>query len=163
LDGIPPSPRGIPQIEVTFDIDANGILSVSAKDKATGKSQSVKIEASTSLSKDEIEKLKKEAIEHAADDQKKREAIEIKNQAETLVYVAEKSLRDAGDKVPADVKENITKKIDRVKEVKDGSDTEAVKQATQELSTELQKIGEMMYKGKGPDAPTDGNQPPTNS
>ncbi|MDO8556921.1 MAG: molecular chaperone DnaK [Candidatus Jorgensenbacteria bacterium] len=163
LDGIPPSPRGIPQIEVTFDIDANGILSVSAKDKATGKSQSVKIEASTSLSKDEIEKLKKEAIEHAADDQKKREAIEIKNQAETLIYVAEKSLRDAGDKVPADVKENITKKIDRVKEVKDGSDTEAVKQATQELSTELQKIGEMMYKEKGSDAPTDGNKPPTNS
>ena len=158
LDGIPPSPRGVPQIEVTFDIDANGILSVSAKDKATSKSQSVKIEASTSLNKDEIEKLKKEAVEHAVDDQKKRESIDAKNQAETLIYVAEKSLRDAGDKVPPDVKENITKKIEQLKGLKDGGNIEEIKHSTQELSSELQKIGEMMYKGsedpnKKPDGP----------
>ena len=99
LDSIPPSARGIPQIEVTFDIDANGILTVSAKDKATNKAQSVKIEATTSLNKDEVEKLKKEAAEHATEDQKKRELIDAKNQAESIVYAAEKGLKDGGDKV----------------------------------------------------------------
>ncbi len=154
LDGIPPSPRGMPQVEVTFDIDANGILSVSAKDKASGKSQSVKIEASTSLNKEEIERLKQEAAAHAAEDQKKREVIETKNQAESLVYVAEKSLKDAGEKVTADLKDSIQKKIEHVKEVKDKDDMEAIKKATQELSAELQKIGEMMYKDNkaGPEA-----------
>lgn len=150
LDGIPPSPRGMPQVEVTFDIDANGILSVSAKDKASGKSQTVKIEASTSLNKEEIERLKAEAAAHAAEDQKKREMIETKNQAESLVYVAEKSVREAGDKVPQDLKDAINKKIERVKEVKEKDDAEAMKQATQELSAELQKIGEMMYKENKP-------------
>ncbi len=159
LDGIPPSPRGMPQVEVTFDIDANGILSVSAKDKASGKSQTVKIEASTSLNKEEIERLKQEAATHAAEDQKKREVIEIKNQAESLVYVAEKSLKDAGDKVTAELKDAITKKIERVKEVKDKDDAEVIKQATQELSTELQKIGEMMYKDTKPNPEAAGPQP----
>ncbi len=161
LDGIPPSPRGVPQVEVTFDIDANGILSVSAKDKASGKSQTVKIEASTSLNKDEIERLKAEAAAHAEEDKKKRETIETKNQAESLIYVAEKSLRDAGDKAPADLKEAVNQKIAKVKEAKEKDDAEAIKQATQELSNELQKIGEMMYKENksGPDAAPQGEQP----
>lgn len=146
LDGIPPSPRGVPQVEVTFDIDANGILSVSAKDKASGKTQSVKIEASTSLNKDEIERLKQEAAAHAAEDEKKRLLIETRNQAESMIYVSEKSLRDAGEKVPADMKETIEKKIAVLKEVKEREDLEAIKNATQDLSSELQKIGEMMYK-----------------
>ena len=154
LDGIPPSPRGMPQVEVTFDIDANGILSVSAKDKASGKTQSVKIEASTSLNKEEIERLKQEAAQHAAEDEKKRAVIEVKNQAESMVYVAEKSLRDAGEKVPADMKENIEKKIAALKEAKEKDDVESIKNATQDLSSELQKIGEMMYKDNksGPEA-----------
>ena len=104
LDGIPPSPRGIPQVEVTFDIDANGILNVSAKDKASGKVQSVKVEASSNLSKEEIEKLKKDAAEHAAEDEKKKVLIETRNQAESMIYLTEKSVKDAGDKLPADVK-----------------------------------------------------------
>jgi molecular chaperone DnaK len=148
LDGIPPAPRGVPQIEVTFDIDANGILTVSAKDKATGKAQSVKIEASTALSKEEIEKLKKEAAEHAEEDRKKREAIEIKNQAESLIYVAEKSLRDAGDKVPGDIKTTIEQKIANLKELKDRDDAEATRNAIKELSESLGKIGETLYNKK---------------
>ena len=156
LDGIPPSPRGIPQIEVTFDIDANGILNVSAKDKASGKTQSVKIEASTALSKDEIERLKQEAIAHAAEDERKREMIEIKNHAETLIYTAEKSLKDAGEKVPADLKSSIEAKIANLKGVKDGTEKGPIESATQELSTELQKIGEILYKdNKGGEQPND--------
>ncbi|MCX6788771.1 MAG: molecular chaperone DnaK [Candidatus Jorgensenbacteria bacterium] len=146
LDGIPPSPRGMPQVEVTFDIDANGILSVSAKDKASGKSQSVKIEASTSLNKEEIERLKQEAAAHAAEDEKRRIIIEIKNQAESMIYVSEKGVRDAGEKVPAELKESIEKKIATLKEVKEKDDADAIKNATQDLSAELQKIGEIMYK-----------------
>jgi len=148
LDGIPPSPRGTPQIEVTFDIDANGILSVSAKDKASGKTQSVKIEASTNLSKEEIEKLKKEAAEHAVEDEKKKELIESKNQAESMIYLSEKSLKDAGEKVPEDVKKSITEKIEELKKVKDGSDLEAIKSASASLSAEIQKIGQNMYNEK---------------
>ena len=146
LDGIPPSPRGVPQIEVTFDIDANGILNVSAKDKASGKTQSVKIEASTALSKEEIERLKQEAIAHAAEDEKKREVIEVKNHAETLVYTAEKSLKDAGEKVPPELKTSIEAKIANLKSVKDGTEKGPIETATQELSAELQKIGEILYK-----------------
>jgi molecular chaperone DnaK len=145
LDGIPPSPRGMPQIEVNFDIDANGILSVSAKDKATAKVQSVKIEASTNLSKDEIEKLKNEASKYAEEDKKKKELAEAHNQAESLVYTAEKSLREAGDKVSQEIKDSINKKIEALKSLKTGTDTEAIKTATLELSAELQKIGQAMY------------------
>ena len=167
LDGIPPSPRGVPQVEVTFDIDANGILSVSAKDKASGKTQSVKIEASTSLNKEEVERLKQEAAQHAAEDEKKRAVIEVKNQAESMIYVAEKSLRDAGEKVPAELKESIEKKIATLKEAKEKEDVEAIKSATQDLSSELQKIGEMMYKDNksgpeaGPEAPSEPSEPKT--
>mgnify|MGYP001583356085 CR=1 FL=1 len=145
LDGIPPSPRGIPQVEVTFDIDANGILSVQAKDKASGKLQSVRIEASTSLSKDEVEKLKRDAEAHAADDERKKKLVEARNQAESLIYVAEKSLRDAGDKVPADVKATVEEKIRKVNEAKNGENESEIAAASQDLSLSLQKIGEAMY------------------
>ena len=149
LDGIPTSPRGLPQIEVTFDIDVNGILKVKAKDKATNKEQSVRIEASSGLSKDDIEKMKKDAEAHAEDDKKKRESAEVKNNANALVYTAEKSLSDAGDKVSADVKKSAQDKIEELKKVKDGSDTETIKKATEELSKSLQSIGEAMYKQAG--------------
>jgi len=145
LDGIPPSSRGIPQIEVAFDIDANGILNVSAKDKASGKTQTVRIEASTQLSKDEVEKLKHEASAHAEEDKNKKELAEARNQAEQAIYVAEKALRDAGDKVSAEIKDAVNKKIESLKSVKDGGDAEAIKSAMAELSLELQKIGQSMY------------------
>ncbi len=145
LDGIPPSPRGMPQIEVTFDIDANGILNVSAKDKATSKIQSVKIQASTNLSKDEIEKLRKEAAEHAAEDAKKKELVEARNQAESLIYTTEKAMKDAGEKLPADVKSGVTEKLEALKKVKDGEDIAAIQSATASLSAEIQKIGQAFY------------------
>jgi molecular chaperone DnaK len=151
LDGIPPAPRGIPQIEVTFDIDANGILNVSAKDKATGRSQSVKIEATTALSREEIERLKREAEEHAAEDIAKKELIEVKNQAESLIYLAEKSVKDAGDKLPEDVKNSINEKIEKLKSVKESSNTSDIKSAIADLSAEIQKIGQMMYNQKQDD------------
>ena len=146
LEGIPPSPRGVPQVEVTFDIDANGVLSVKAKDKATNKEQSVRIEASTSLSKEEIEKMKKDAELHAEEDKNLRELADIKNTADTILYTAEKSLRDAGDKVPADIKSDIELKIQALKQVKDGSDKDQIRSTSEALSTALQKIGEIMYK-----------------
>ncbi len=141
LDGIPPAQRGLPQVEVTFDIDANGILSVSAKDKATGKSQSVRIEASTGLSKEEIERLKNEASQNAEEDRKKKELAEVRNNAENLIYVSEKALRDAGEKVPADVKDAVGRKIQNLKAVKEQSDPGVIKNAIAELSAEIQKIG----------------------
>ncbi len=150
LDGIPPSPRGVPQVEVSFDIDANGILSVKAADKASGKSQSVKIEASTSLSKEEIERLKKEAAEHASEDLAKRDLAETRNQAESTIYLAEKSLKDGGEKVPAEVKTAVEAKLQALKSVKEGSDLEAIKSALADLSAEIQKIGQAFY-NKGND------------
>jgi len=145
LDGIPPSPRGVPQIEVSFDIDANGILSVKAKDKATGKEQSIRIEASTGLSKEEVEKMAKDAEAHAEEDRKKKEAVEVRNLADTLVYTTEKALREAGEKVSADKKKPVEEKIEALKKVKDGDDTAAIKKATEELSQEAQKIGQELY------------------
>ena len=145
LDGIPPSPRGIPQVEVSFDIDANGILSVSAKDKASGKVQTIKIEASTQLSKEEIEKLKQEAVIHAEEDKKKKELIEVNNQAEQLIYISEKSLKDAGEKITEELKIAINQKIEELKSSKDGGDIKNIKSKIEELSTELQKIGQTMY------------------
>jgi molecular chaperone DnaK len=160
LDGIPPAPRGMPQVEVTFDIDANGILNVSAKDKASGKSQSVRIEASTGMSKEEVERLKQEAAAQADTDKQKRALAEAHNNAEQIIYLSEKSLREAGDKVPTDVKDAITKKIEAVKAVKDGTDASKIEQAVQELSTEIQKIGSAMYgksnDAKGEPGPTEG-------
>jgi molecular chaperone DnaK len=148
LDGIPPAPRGMPQVEVSFDIDANGILSVTAKDKATGKSNSIKITASSGLSKEEVEKMKKEAEVHAADDAKKKELVEVRNNAEHLVYTAEKSLKDAGDKVPADTKKTIEDHIAAVKKAKEGEDAVLIKTTTEVLSKELMKIGEIMSKAQ---------------
>jgi len=152
LEGIPPAPRGMPQVEVTFDIDANGIVSVSAKDQKSGKTQSVKIEASTALSKEEIEKLKRDAELNRDADKKKRETVDARNAAENLIYVSEKALKDAGEKVPGDVRATIEAKIGDVKAVKDGSDAEAIKKATDSLSAEIQKIGQSM-KQEGPQEP----------
>ncbi|HUD08929.1 MAG TPA: molecular chaperone DnaK [Candidatus Saccharimonadales bacterium] len=145
LDGIPPSPRGVPQVEVSFDIDANGVLSVKAKDKATGKEQSIRIEASTGLSKEEVEKMAKDAETHAEEDKKKKEAVEARNLADTLVYTTEKALRDAGEKISSDKKKPVEEKIEALKKVKDGEDIEAIKKATEELSQEAQKIGQELY------------------
>lgn len=153
LDGIPPAPRGMPQVEVTFDIDANGILSVKAKDKASGREQSIRIEASSGLSKDDIEKMKRDADAHAAEDAKKKEAAEARNIAEQLIYTSEKSLTDAGSKVPEDIKKSVTEKIDALKKVKDGTDVEPIKKATSELSTEIQKIGQHMNQQPGAQTP----------
>jgi molecular chaperone DnaK len=158
LDGIPPSPRGIPQVEVTFDIDANGILNVSAKDKASGKVQSVKVEASSNLSKEEIEKLKKEAAEHAVEDEKKKALIETRNQAESTIYLTEKAIKDAGDKLPADIKAGVDEKLEALKKVKDTDDEPAIKAAIEALSTEIQKIGQAAYnKPNGPESSDGGN------
>lgn len=148
LDGIPPAPRGIPQVEVTFDVDANGILAVKAKEKSTGKEQSIRIEARSGLSKEDIEKMQKEADAHSEEDKKKKEEAEVKNLAEQLVYTAEKSLKDAGDKAPADVKADVETKIADLKKVKDGTDIEAIKKATDFLSTAMSKIGEAMMKAQ---------------
>lgn len=161
LDGIPPSPRGVPQVEVSFDIDANGILHVKAVDKASGKSQSVKIEASTNLSKEEVEKFKQDAAKFAAEDAKKKELIEVRNQAESISYLTEKSLKDAGDKLSADVKASITEKLESLKKVKDGEDVEAIKSASDALSSEIQKIGQSVYNNK--DGGNGENQPGTDA
>ncbi|MBI2624955.1 MAG: molecular chaperone DnaK [Candidatus Nealsonbacteria bacterium] len=146
LDGIPPSPRGMPQVEVTFDIDANGILTVTAKDKATAKSQSIRIEGSVGLSKEEIEKMKKEAELHAEEDAKKREIIEARNLAEGLIYTAEKTLKEMGEKISSDVKKEIEEKIEELKKIKDSDNLADLKQKTQELSQALQKVGTQMHK-----------------
>ncbi|NQV88377.1 MAG: molecular chaperone DnaK [Parcubacteria group bacterium] len=146
LDGIPPAHRGMPQVEVSLDVDANGILNVKAKDKTSGKEQSITIKGSTGLSKEDIDKMKKDAETHESDDQKKKEVVEAQNIAEQLVYTAEKSLKDAGDKVPADLKSVVQEKIDALKKEKDAGNIDNIKKSTEELSTELQKIGEHMSK-----------------
>ncbi|MEZ5404965.1 MAG: molecular chaperone DnaK [Verrucomicrobiia bacterium] len=146
LDGIPPAPRGVPQIEVTFDIDANGILHVSAKDLGTGKEQKISITGSSGLSKDEVEKMKQDAESHAAEDQKVKERIEVRNQTDNAAYSAEKLLRDLGDKVSADVKGRIEKKIEKVKETLKGEDTAAMKAAADELNKEVQEVSAELYR-----------------
>ncbi len=145
LSGIPPAPRGIPQVEVTFDIDANGILNVSAKDKATSKEQKVTITASSGLSKEEIEKMKKEAELHAKEDAEKKEKIETKNMAEQVLYATEKLLKDAGDKVKPEDKKSLEEKLEVLKKAKDGEDVAAIKQALDAVNAEAQKIGAAMY------------------
>ncbi|KKQ73413.1 MAG: Chaperone protein DnaK [Berkelbacteria bacterium GW2011_GWB1_38_5] len=146
LDGIPPAPRGVPQVEVTFDLDANGILNVKAKDRATGKEQKITITSSSGLSKEEIEKMQKDATAHVAEDQKKKDLIETKNLAESLIYTAEKSLKDAGDKVPEADKKPIEEKISALKETAKTDNVEKIKKETEELSQAIQKIGEILYK-----------------
>jgi molecular chaperone DnaK len=149
LDGIPPAPRGVPQIQVIFDVDSNGVLNVRAIDKSTNKEQSIRIEASSGLSTDDIERMKKEAEEHAEEDAKKKELIETRNVADQMIYTAEKALRDHGDKVDEGTKSTINEKVSKVREVKDKDDKAAIETATQELSTALQKIGEVMSQAAG--------------
>lgn len=146
LDGIPPAGRGIPQVEVSFDIDASGILNVTAKDKASGKVQKITIQGGTGLSKEEINAKIKEAEVHADEDRKKKEEIEARNMADTLCYTAEKSLRDAGDKVPAELKTEIEGKVKDIRGILQTTSVEELKNKTQDLSISLQKIGEHMYK-----------------
>jgi molecular chaperone DnaK len=158
LDGILPSPRGIPQVEVTFDLDANGILNVRAQDKGTGKEQKITITASSGLSKDEVSKMQKEAEAHASEDTRRREEIEAKNTADASAYQSEKMLRDNKDKIPADLNSEAEAKIAAVKEALKGTDLEAIKSATQALNDTMQKIGQAVYSKQQP--PPGGQQPP---
>jgi len=158
LDGILPAPRGVAQIEVTFDIDANGILNVSARDKGTGKEQKITITASSGLSKEEVEKMKREAEQYAAEDVKRKEEIEVRNSADSLAYTAEKTLRDHGDKIPADVKQEIDAKIANVKSALQGQDVNAIRNAMQELSQVMQKVGASVYQQPG-QPPPGGEEP----
>lgn len=153
LDGILPAPRGVPQIEVTFDIDANGIINVSARDKGTGKEQKITITASSGLSKEEVEKMRQEAEQHAAQDAKRKEEVEVRNSADSLAYTAEKTLRDHGDKISADVKQDIDARIASVKSALQGKDVSAIRNATQELSQAMQKVGESVYQQPGQPSP----------
>ncbi|MGB9743497.1 MAG: molecular chaperone DnaK [Minisyncoccia bacterium] len=162
LDGIPPAPRGIPQIEVQFDIDANGILNVTAKDKATGRSQSIRIEGSTGLSKEEVERLKKEAELHAAEDKKKQELIEARNLAENLIYTTEKVLKESGDKISTNLKKEVEDKLAELKKTKESDKIEEIKQKTEELSQTIQKIGAELYRSaqEKNKSSEDKNEPP---
>jgi molecular chaperone DnaK len=157
LDGIPPAPRGIPQIEVTFDIDANGILKVTAKDKATGRTQHITITASSGLSDSEVEKMRQDAESHADEDRKRKELIEVRNQADNTAYAAEKALKEFGDKVPADIRSDIEKKVSEVRSKAQSDDVAAIKSATEALGEAIQKIGASVYQQSNP--PTgDSNQ-----
>ena len=145
LTDIPPAPRGMPQIEVSFDIDANGILHVSAKDKATGKEQSIQIKASSGLSDDEIDKMVKDAEAHAEEDRKFHELIDTRNQADGLIHATNKSLKELGDKVDAETKANVEREIENLKKAKEGDDLDAIKQATEALTQASHKLAELMY------------------
>jgi len=158
LDGILPSPRGLPQIEVSFDIDANGILSVKAHDKGTGKEQKITITASSGLSKEEVEKMQREAEAHATEDAKRREEVETYNAADTLAYTAEKTLREQKDKIPSDLNQEVESKVAAVRSALQGTDIEAVRRATQELNESLQKVGAAIYQQQQPPPP--GGEPP---
>ncbi len=158
LDGIPPAPRGMPQVEVTFDIDANGILTVKAKDKTTGKEQSIRIEGSSGLSESEIEKMRKEAEANAESDQKKRELVEMQNAADQLVYSAEKALKEHGEKVAEDIRKNVQEKIEALKIARNGTHPGAIKTASEALSNAMSAIGEAMQKDQQP--PQQGEQTP---
>jgi molecular chaperone DnaK len=149
LDGIPPSPRGMPQIEVTFDIDANGILNVKAQDKGTGREQSVTITASSTLGKDEVERMVKEAELHSSEDRAKREEVEVRNQADHMIHQAEKIIKDNADKIPDDVKTEVNMKLEALKSAAKGSDTNALKRQMDEFNEALQKIGQHIYQGAG--------------
>ncbi|MDB5260305.1 MAG: chaperone protein DnaK, molecular chaperone DnaK [Candidatus Nomurabacteria bacterium] len=161
LDGIPPAPRGMPQVEVTFDIDANGVLNVTAKDKTSGKVQSIKIEASSGLTDDEIKKMQADAEVHADEDKKKKEFVESKNMADVLVHTAEKALKDAEGKIGDDIKKEITDAIEEVKKAQNGGDTEVLKKSTEDLSQKLMKIGEAMKTAGDNAAPNPAPESPT--
>lgn len=164
LSGLPLAPRGVPQVEVKFDIDANGILNVSATDKASGKSQNITIQGSTGLSNDEVDRMKREAESHAAEDKKRKEQVEHKNLAETMIYTSEKMLKDAGDKITDVERKEVEEKIAALKAVKDGDDHEAIKKAADELTDASQKVGAKMYQqeqaaGAAPGADAQAEEP----
>jgi molecular chaperone DnaK len=164
LTGIPPAQRGVPQIEVAFKIDTNGILNVSAKDLATGKEQSIEIKGSTGLNKDEVERMRKDAESHAEDDRKRRETVDLKNQADSMAYQVEKMLKDQGDKVSAGDRSNIESAVSNLREALKGDDAKAVKRAMENLEKASHKVAEAMYKAAGasggPKAPGGGEAPP---
>jgi molecular chaperone DnaK len=149
LDGIPPAPRGVPQIEVTFDIDANGIMHVHAKDKATGKEQSINITSSSGLSKEEVEKMKKDATEHAAEDKKKKEAVEVKNQADSMIFQTRKQINEMGDKISADQKSKLESEIKKVEDAIASNNTDSIKSATEALTKVWNDIASMLYQQTG--------------
>jgi len=159
LDGILPSPRGVPQIEVSFDIDANGILSVKAHDKGTGKEQKITITASSGLSKEEVESMQREAETHAAEDAKRREEVETRNTADTLAYTAEKTLREQKDKIPSDLNQEVEGKVAAVRSALQGTDIGSIRRAVQELSEAMQKVGAAVYGQQPPPPP--GEEPPS--
>src|SRR5438876_4529244 len=154
LDGIAPAPRGMPQIEVTYDIDANGILNVKAQDKGTGREQSVTITASSTLSKDEVERMVKDAEAHSSEDRAKREEVELRNQADHMIHQAEKIIKDNEDKIPEDVKTEVNTKLEALKTAAKGSDTKALQRQMDEFNEALQKIGQHIYQQSGASAPT---------
>ena len=163
LDGIPPAPRGMPQVEVSFDIDANGILSVKARDKTSGKEQSIRIEATSGLSEMDVEKMRKDAEVNAESDKQKKELIEAQNGADQLIYAGEKALKEHGEKVGEDIKKNVQEKIDALKAARTGTDTGAIKSASEALSTAMSTIGEAMSKQQQtppPEPPKDDQKPP---
>ena len=145
LEGIPPAPRGIPQVEVTFDIDANGILNVTARDKATSKEQKVTITASTNLNKEEIDRMVRQAREHEAEDRQRRELIEARNTADSLAYQTEKTLRDLGDKVPGNEHQNIQEKINQLREAAQGEDIQHIRRLSEDLQNAFHAISQQMY------------------
>ena len=169
LVGLPPAPRGLPQVEVTFDIDANGIVNVSAKDKATGKEQQIRIQASGGLSDDEIDQMVKDAEANAEEDKKRRELVEVRNHADALIHTTEQQLSEHGDKIGETEKNAIEAAVTELKEVKEGDDVEAIQTKTQALAEAAMKLGEAMYQaeqqaqadgggeGPGPDAPGSGD------
>ena len=150
LDGIPPAPRGMPQIEVTFDIDANGILHVGAKDKATGKEQSIRITSSSGLDKSEIEKMKNAAKEHAAEDKVKKESVEVRNQADSLVFQTKKQIDELKDKVPADIKSRLETEIKKVEDALATNNSEQIKSATESLNKVWNEVSAQLYSQQGP-------------
>jgi molecular chaperone DnaK len=163
LDGIPPAPRGIPQIEVAFDIDADGILNVSAQDKATGREQHITITASSGLSKEEVERMVKEGEQYAAQDRQRKERVEARNMADSMIYQAEKILREQGDKVPANVKSEVEGKISSLRAILDSGSADELRNKAQELGMALQQIGAAMYEEAGPTTPPpseEGGPPP---
>jgi molecular chaperone DnaK len=160
LDGIPPAPRGVPQIEVTFDIDADGILHVSAQDKATGREQSITITASSGLSKEEVERMVQESERHRQEDEKRREEVELRNNTDSLIYQAEKLLRDQGEKIPADVKGNVEEKINACRSAMQGEDMDELQRQSQALAQALQQVGSSMYEQPGAPSGDDGEEPP---
>ena len=163
LDGILPASRGVPQIEVSFDIDANGILSVKAHDKGTGREQKITITASSGLNKEEVERMQQEAETHAAEDAKRREEVETRNAADTLAYTAEKTLREQKDKIPSDLNQEVESKVQAVRSALQGSDINSIRQAMQELSNAMQKIGAAVYGQQPPpgaEPPPPGEEPP---